>query len=325
MRRREFLGGTAALPAAAKAGWLVPFAHAQLPIIVPPGREPTSAGPNHWWSNWPATFGYVCPTIYYPQSLSEISDVIKGITNSNQSLKAVGAGWSFTDASLPFRDQTEVNAVSILLRGKSATRNLSGILQGLNGATQSPMDLVPEALDNQLASVQVYDQQSTTFTVPGNGASGTGLTPVNTTAQNVALISIQGLASSLQQTLPSILSSAAQKSNNNYFHVEAGITMADLQQLLDHQKPRLAVQATGGNPLSTLAESLSTATHGGEFQWPLLIDRVRVADLLNTPLNTPLRTGSALTKLQAFKAVRQMFINGSLPIFNNNFTSRLGL
>ena len=159
MRRREFLGGTAALPAAAKASWLVPSAHAQLPIIGPPRREPTPAGRNHWWSNWPATFGYVCPTIYYPQSLSEISDVIKGITNSGQSVKAVGAGWSFTDASLPFIDQGEVNLVSILLRGKTATQNLSGILQGLNGATQSPMDLVPEALGNRLNAVQVYDHE----------------------------------------------------------------------------------------------------------------------------------------------------------------------
>ena len=116
------------------------------------------------------------------------------------------------------------------------------------------------------------------FSVPA-GSLGP-FSNVNITEQKVALISLQGLASSLQQTLPSILSSAAQKSNKNYFHVEAGITMADLQQLLDHQKPRLAVQATGGNPLSTLAGSISTATHGGEFQWPLLTDRVRAIYLV---------------------------------------------
>src|SRR6185437_14374652 len=64
------------------------------------------------------------------------------------------------------------------------------------------------------------------------------------------------------------------------FHVEAGITMADLDQLLDHQSPRMAIQASGGSPGATLAGTLSTATHGGEFGWPLLVDRVRAIHLV---------------------------------------------
>jgi hypothetical protein len=63
-------------------------------------------------------------------------------------------------------------------------------------------------------------------------------------------------------------------------HVEAGITMADLQQLLDHQSPRLAIQASGGSPGATLAGVLATATHGGEHRWPLLVDCVRAIHLV---------------------------------------------
>ena len=56
--------------------------------------------------------------------------------------------------------------------------------------------------------------------------------------------------------------------------------MADLDQLLDHQNPRMAIQASGGSPGATLAGTISTATHGGEFAWPLLIDRVRAVHLV---------------------------------------------
>lgn len=56
--------------------------------------------------------------------------------------------------------------------------------------------------------------------------------------------------------------------------------MADLNILLDHQKPRLAIQASGGSPGATLAGTLQTATHGGEFNWPLLIDRVKAIHLV---------------------------------------------
>jgi hypothetical protein len=53
------------------------------------------------------------------------------------------------------------------------------------------------------------------------------------TKQNVALIDIRNLASSLQANFASIASAEAQKRGNLYFHVEVGITMWD-QQLLDH-------------------------------------------------------------------------------------------
>jgi len=229
-----------------------------------------SIGPDHWWSNWPATFGYVCSQIFYPRSIPEISAAIKAVPGDHF-IKAVGGGWSFTDAALP----GGVRGFSILEDGRAGTQNLSGILQSLPNPTVTPMDLLPETVNQQLAFLTNYDNTTTTQVVAAGSNNGLFR------SQKVSLIDIKGLASSLQEALPSILSNKANPPpGTHYFHVEAGITMADLQQLLDHQKPRLAIQATGGNPLATLAGSLSTATHGGEFQWPLLLDRVRAVHLV---------------------------------------------
>ena len=137
------------------------------------------------------------------------------------------------------------------------------------------MDLEPETLDKILAGSMHYDQATTTQTVTGPSFGPND--------QTVSLINIRDLASSLQAELPSILSPAARtrvRAGTHYFHVEAGITMADLDQLLDHQKPRLAIQSSGGSPGATLAGTLSTATHGGEFRWPLLVDTVRAIHLV---------------------------------------------
>ena len=127
-----------------------------------------------------------------------------------------------------------------------------------------------------------YDQPSLTQLVD----SGANLT----FADSVNIIDIRGLASSLQNQLHEILSHSARAAvapgpdgtppATYYFHVEAGITMADLDLLLDHQNPRLAIQASGGSVGATLAGTISTATHGGEFRWPLLVDRVRAIHLV---------------------------------------------
>jgi hypothetical protein len=229
-------------------------------------------GPNHWWSNWPATFGYVAEKIFFPQSVQEISAAIEAVPGGGDTfIKAVGGGWSFTDAALP----GNIHGFSIQEFGASGTQDLSGVLQGLPNPMATPMDLLPETLDNELPAATQYNYVTTTQEVMPD----TGIALFE--PKKALLIDIRGLASSLQDQLPAILSSSARPPHGTqYFHVEAGITMADLQQLLDHQKPRLAIQATGGNPLATLAGSLSTATHGGEFKWPLLVDRVRAIHLV---------------------------------------------
>jgi hypothetical protein len=68
------------------------------------------------------------------------------------------------------------------------------------------------------------------------------------------------------------------------------------------------------------------------LHWGLENDQLTADDLLNTPLNNPISTGASLTNLQAFQAVRQYIRhglvpspNGHDPIFDNNFTNRLGL
>lgn len=101
------------------------------------------------------------------------------------------------------------------------------------------------------------------------------------------LINTFSLASSLQQDLPDLLSDAALERSapdavdrKYYFHVEAGITMAALGELLSRQSPPMAIQATGGSPGATLAGALATGTHGGEHAWPLLIDSVKAVHLV---------------------------------------------
>jgi hypothetical protein len=242
--------------------------------------ELCNAGPSgYYWRNWPQTFGYVTDGRIYPRSLHELSEAVRTATRPT---KAVGGGWSFSDASLPFRTKPEIDTISILDRGADGTEDFSHVLQGLNGVTNSPVDLQPENVDGDLPLSTHYDQTNLREQVD----SGANL-PF---ALDVNIIDIRGLASSLQVQLHSILSASARNATDPgsggappstfYFHVEAGITMADLDQLLDHQSPRLAIQASGGSPGATLAGVVSTATHGGEFGWPLLVDRVRAIHLV---------------------------------------------
>ena len=236
--------------------------------------------PGYYWRNWPQTFGYVTDGRIYPRTLGDISAAINA--TQERPIKAVGGGWSFSDAALPFRTQPEIDRISILESGADGAEDFSHVLQGLNGVTNSPVDLHPEDVTGDLTLSSHYDQPSLTELVD----SGANLPFVNT----VNIIDIRGLASSLQSQLHAILSNSARAAvapgpggtppATYYFHVEAGITMADLDQLLDHQNPRLAIQASGGSVGATLAGTISTATHGGEFQWPLLVDRVRAIHLV---------------------------------------------
>jgi hypothetical protein len=108
------------------------------------------------------------------------------------------------------------------------------------------------------------------------------------------------------------------------FHVEAGITIADLQQLLDHQFPRLAFRATGGSPGATLAGTLSTATHGGEFAWPLLVDSVRAIHLVgpggeewwiegDIPVADPVKLQLRYPAIDAAHFIGDSWTNPALP------------
>src|SRR5262249_14161426 len=81
-----------------------------------------SPGPprgGYWWQNWPRTFGYVAPFRIVPRSVDDIATAVAnaGAGHVMKPVKAVGGGWSFTDAALPFLTQAEVDQASIRLRG----------------------------------------------------------------------------------------------------------------------------------------------------------------------------------------------------------------
>ncbi len=238
----------------------------------PSGTTGGAGQQGYYWQNWPMTFGYVTPNRVYPRTVADVVAAVKQAALNDLPVKAIGGGWSFSDASLPMTNQADVDAVSILKRGANGTQDFHNILQGLNNGTVLPADFQPEVVDSDLAGSQTYDQT----TLEEVTASGANL-PL---ASETMLIDTRGLASSLQGQLHSILSDPARRSTKHYFHVEAGITMEDLDQLLDHQNPRLALQASGGSVGATLAGTLASATHGAEFQWPLLIDCVRAIHLV---------------------------------------------
>jgi len=226
----------------------------------------------YWWQNWPQTFGYVAPYRIVPRSVDDIATAITGV-GGRVPVKAIGGGWSFTDAALPFQKQSEVDNASIRLRGAWQLQDMRTILE-VNDLYPRPMDLLPQAVGRNVAFSTVYKQHE----LRQSSNSGAQMPP---SKDAVRLIDTRGLASSLQCELRDIQKVVPVGGPPPLlFHVEAGITMADLQQLLDHQRPRLALQTSGGSSGATLAGALSTATHGGEFRWPLLADSVRAVHLV---------------------------------------------
>jgi hypothetical protein len=61
------------------------------------------------------------------------------------------------------------------------------------------------------------------------------------------------------------------------------------------------------------------------LHWGLENQQLTAADLAFTPLQDAVHPGSAISKLDAFKLVRQFLISGNPPVFDNNFVRRLGL
>ncbi|HYK36950.1 hypothetical protein [Alloacidobacterium sp.] len=241
---------------------------------VPEALTPGPRQEGYWWENWPQSFGYVAPFRVVPRTVDDLVNAVIGTgTSDNPDLtpvKAVGGGWSFTDASLPFITPGEVERASLIKRGTWQRQDFRGVLQGLNDSYPTPFDPWPEAVTRSAATFTKY-QQNAFLQVTQSGAQ-------LPSSPKVRLIDTRTLASSLQSEFPSIR--AAHPTQEILFHVEAGITMADLQQVLDHQHPRLALRATGASSGATLAGALSTATHGGEFNAPLLVDYVRAVHIV---------------------------------------------
>jgi hypothetical protein len=224
---------------------------------------------DHFWQNWPKTHAYVAKKMFFPTTVYEIAGAVRAAEADATPVRAVGGGWSFSEASLP---------------GDVATERPDAI--GVEMLAQ----VVPKAASAPKTgpAVDVIDPQKAIDTFIGPTTVAALLK--KSAPEPAYVINTRSLVSSLQQALPGLLSaealdatSAAPHSGRKqrfYFHVEAGISIDELGQLLAHQSPRLTVKASGGDPGSTLAGALSTATHGAEFQWPLLIDRVKAIHLV---------------------------------------------
>jgi hypothetical protein len=244
-------------------------------------------GYNHWWQNWPKTHGYVAAKMLFPTSVGEIASGVKAAESAGIHLRAVGGGWSFSDAALP--GNVAPSLASNPLTGRPNVNVSEAISFLLPLAEGFPSDDQPSiaSIDAKNGWLIGYDKKNVRLlggAGPNVGLLEHQLTPPQ--PQPAYLMNTRSLKSTLQVHLKDILSPAAIKATapgtgqKFYFHVEGGITMEELGPLLDSQSPRLQLRASGGNPGATLAGSLSTATHGAEITSPLLIDTVKAIHLV---------------------------------------------
>ena len=97
------------------------------------------------------------------------------------------------------------------------------------------------------------------------------------------VIDTSRLDKSLQTLLPRILAQsvlADSRVSGSLFFIEAGMTLHRLNDLLDSQTSRLALDTMGGAVGQTIAGAFSTGTHGGDFDRGSLADSVRAIYLV---------------------------------------------
>ena len=232
--------------------------------------------PNHYWQNWPKTHSYVAGLMCFPTNVSEVGAAVRLAESKKLSLRAVGGGWSFSDAALP---GSFVTVRADVPTADRLTRWLP-FAEGFPAAGPSVAVINPG--DPTLIGYDANDRSAPGVAIPGAALLDAFLAPP---AQPVAvcLINTRSMKSSLQEKLDGILSASAKQAiahGTHYFHVEGGITIEELAPLLDAQSPRLTLEASGGNPGATIAGSIATGTHGAEFNAPLLVDRVKAIHLV---------------------------------------------
>jgi hypothetical protein len=364
------------------------------------------SSPNHWWQNWSKTHAYVASQMFFPRTPDEIASAIQRAEADQRPLRAVGGGWSFSDASLPgtvTTNRPDVHAIEAIAEALPHTQSfdpsafspsIASTVTGMR-APDVPSSLIMHAdqpdragdaakwiyqgLGNWLfpgsfrpavdptllstwgvagvrpirnpagrcleeadvaGSLVMFDlaklppRPSRDWFYNGAGVWSVGvvgdspfdqgdlpylhrrgrlqggvvLSPraagggeslslllsrhadVPKLPEPVYLINTRSFVSSLQQNLPGLLSQEARDAMIDHssggqpqkflFHVEAGITISELGELLAHQSPRMSLLAISGSPGATLAGALSSATHGAEFNWPLLVDTVKAVHLV---------------------------------------------
>jgi hypothetical protein len=364
---------------------------------------------NRWWQNWSKTHAYVAAKAFFPRTVDEIGEAIMAAEADHRPVRAVGGGWSFSDASLPgsvTTNRPNAYGVDALagVAGRAASFPTDPTQPAIGSIVSMPLGdaagslsmyndtLNPPGIDPSWAYLGLGTGRWTRIGLGLGGVSEPtflewlgqgGLRPIRTpaTGQSIDeadvagslvmhdlahnpmrasrdwfyngsglwtvgvagdslpttegtlaqlgkenrlrppgvtlsprasnpsdtlmvllakspgglaspepayLIDTHALAKSLQGRLPDLLTQSAAEAMRDdaghsprfFFHVEAGITIAELGELLAHQSPRLTLQAISGSPGATLAGALSTATHGAEFNWPLLVDRVLAVHLV---------------------------------------------
>ncbi len=235
---------------------------------------------NHWWQNWPKTHAYIASLMCFPTSVDEVSAAVRLAEASTLPLRAVGGGWSFSDAALP-------GMVSTIRPDVDTANQMAFWLpraKGFSPDVTKPSVAVIDPTQGTLIGFNDRNVAAPGLAVPG--AAMLDFTLKGTQPQPVCLINTRSLKSSLQENFSEIVSNDARKAmapgrtRKFYFHVEGGITIEELAPLLDAQSPRLTLEASGGNPGATIAGSISTGTHGAEFNMPLLVDRVKAIHLV---------------------------------------------
>ena len=284
----------------------VPVPHVDSGPPPPPPPPHVDAAPphvdvgyNHWWQNWPKTHGYVAQRMLFPTTVEQIATGVKMAEADRKPLRAVGGGWSFSDAALP--GNVAPSLATSPATGRPGVSTSDSIDQYLPLAEGFPADDQPSIASIDAANGWLISYDQDNVRVLGGAAGFVPKLEAQLTApepQVGYLMNTRSLKSTLQVQLPSILCAdalaatapSAGNAQKYYFHVEAGITMDELAALLDSQHPRLQLDASGGNPGATLAGSLSTATHGAEFnselpdrprqgrapgrpRWPAVVDR----------------------------------------------------
>jgi hypothetical protein len=274
-------------------------------------------GYNHWWQNWPKTHAYIAARMLFPRSVAEIAADVRAAEAAQIPLRAVGGSWSFSEASLP-------GNVNTVRADVSMSDKIDGVLPLAEGF---PLDSQPSiaSIDANNGWLTGYDHG--VRLLGGARRHVNDLNAIINPAgpQPVWVMNTRAMKSSLQPDLRSLLAApalaaTAPGTGTYYYHVEAGVTIEELGALLDAHSPRLQLGTSQGNPGATLAGSLSTATHGAEFNDRLLVDRVRAIHLVGPgglewwiEGNVPIASTSALLARYPGLAASRI-ISGTAPI-----------
>lgn len=256
-----------------------------------------------WWCNWARTYGYLAAEVAHPRNLAELVGAVKA--DPNTLVRAVGGGWSASDATLPFKTTGEAMLVSIGAHAVPTMPNVGldpgagSLLQNFDGGLRPPLDRAPLVFDRVADKARTWQEASGAWEYDA-AADGAAQALVEAeaacpkfdqlaTKRDVRLIDCSELRSSLQANLRGLLCDAALNAQAAsagsarpffYFHVEGGITISELNTLLDLQSPRMAIRSSSGSPGATLAGAIATSTHGAELQDDLLVDTVMAIHLV---------------------------------------------